>query len=350
MDIESKKTEDIQFNRIVSPQTIDNDSDLAEHAGNSQLSLRPTRFSDYPGQDKVKANLQVFVKAAKKRGKALDHVLLHGPPGLGKTTLAHILANELAVPFYNTSGPSIDKPGDLVGVLASLEENALLFIDEIHRLSIQVEEILYSAMEDFHVDIIIGQGQASRTVRMPVAPFTLVGATTRVSLLSRPLHNRFGIQERLEYYNTDSLVHIIKRNCELLDIHIEAQGALELARRSRGTPRIANRLLKRVWDFAEVEGHSIIDETISKMALNRLEIDEFGLDRSDRAILETIAVKHDGGPVGLDTLAASVGEEKSTIEEVFEPYLVYQGLLARGPRGRYLTEAGKRHISHLASG
>lgn len=349
MEIDSKKFADVQLNRVVSPLVIleENEEQNENPKAGKAFSgnpLRPQTFADYPGQEKVKNNLEIFVRAAKLRKHTLDHVLLHGPPGLGKTTLAHILANEMRVPFYNTSGPSIDKPGDLVGILMSLEKNSLLFIDEIHRLSIQVEEVLYSAMEDFYVDIIIGQGQASRSMRMDIAPFTLVGATTRVSLLSRPLQNRFGIQERLEFYRLDALVEIIKRNCTILDIEIDDGGALELAKRSRGTPRISNRLLKRVWDFAAVEGQDKITEQLAASSLSRLEIDHLGLDRSDRAILEAILTKHQGGPVGLDTLAATIGEERSTIEEVFEPYLVYLGFLARGPRGRILTELGRAHL------
>lgn len=307
--------------------------------------LRPTRFENYPGQTTTKENLKVYVKAALRRDTPLDHVLLHGPPGLGKTTLAHIVANELGVPFYSTSGPSIDKPGDLAGMLAGLEEGALLFIDEIHRLSIQVEEVLYSAMEDFVIDVVVGQGTSARSVRMPIAPFTLVGATTKLSNLSRPLISRFGIQERLEFYDSKSLVKIIKRSAEILDIEMDDEGALQVARCSRGTPRIANRLLKRVWDFAEVEGNSVVNTEIAKSALSRLEIDEFGLDRTDREILQILIERYNGGPVGIETLAVTLGEERSTLEDVYEPFLVHQGYLARGPRGRFVTEKGLNHMA-----
>ena len=287
----------------------------------------------------------MYVKAALRRDTPLDHVLLHGPPGLGKTTLAHIVANELGVPFYSTSGPSIDKPGDLAGMLAGLEEGALLFIDEIHRLSIQVEEVLYSAMEDFVIDVVVGQGTSARSVRMPIAPFTLVGATTKLSNLSRPLISRFGIQERLEFYDSGSLVKIIKRSAEILDIEMDDEGALQVAKCSRGTPRIANRLLKRVWDFAEVEGNSVVNTDIAKSALSRLEIDEFGLDRTDREILQILIERYNGGPVGIETLAVTLGEERSTLEDVYEPFLVHQGYLARGPRGRFVTEKGLNHMA-----
>jgi holliday junction DNA helicase RuvB len=307
--------------------------------------LRPTKFENYPGQTTTKENLKVYVKAAIRRESPLDHVLLHGPPGLGKTTLAHIVANELGVPFYSTSGPSIDKPGDLAGMLAGLEEGALLFIDEIHRLSIQVEEVLYSAMEDFVIDVVVGQGTSARSVRMPIAPFTLVGATTKLSNLSRPLISRFGIQERLEFYDSASLVQIIQRSADILDIQMDEQGALQIAKCARGTPRIANRLLKRVWDFAEVEGDSIVDVNITKKALSRLEIDNFGLDRTDREILSILLERYNGGPVGIETLAVTLGEERATLEDVYEPFLVHQGYLARGPRGRFVTDKGKDHMA-----
>jgi Holliday junction DNA helicase RuvB len=309
--------------------------------------LRPTRFDQYPGQETTKENLKVYVKASLRREAPLDHVLLHGPPGLGKTTLAHIVANELGVPFYSTSGPSIDKPGDLAGMLAGLEEGALLFIDEIHRLSIQVEEVLYSAMEDFVIDVVVGQGTSARSVRMPIAPFTLVGATTKVSNLSRPLISRFGIQERLEFYNDDALIEIITRSASILEIDMNDEGAEQISKCSRGTPRIANRLLKRVWDFAEVEGDQLVDKEIALKALNRLEIDESGLDRTDREILNIILERYNGGPVGIETLAVTLGEERSTIEEVYEPFLVHQGYLARGSRGRFLTDKGKDYLANL---
>lgn len=339
MDIEKA----IAVERLVEPVESTPDSMLVSE-------LRPTRFEQYPGQEKAKENLKVYVKAALRRDNPLDHVLLHGPPGLGKTTLAHIVANELGVPFYSTSGPSIDKPGDLAGMLAGLEEGALLFIDEIHRLSIQVEEVLYSAMEDFVIDVVVGQGTSARSVRMPIAPFTLVGATTKMSHLSRPLISRFGIQERLEFYDDNSLIEIISRSAKILDIDLHDDGAVQIARCSRGTPRIANRLLKRVWDFAEIEGDHVIDQKIAKQALERLEIDQFGLDRTDREILKVISERYNGGPVGIDTLAVTIGEERSTIEDVFEPFLVHQGFLARGPRGRFITDKGMNHIAKYLTG
>lgn len=306
--------------------------------------LRPASFEEYPGQHQTKENLKVYVEAAKLRKTPLDHVILHGPPGLGKTTLAQIIAKELGVPFLSTSGPAIDKPGDLAGMLASLESGSVFFIDEIHRLSIQVEEILYSAMEDFHIDIMIGQGPTARSMRMPLNPFTLIGATTRLSLLSRPLLGRFGIQERLDYYDEESLIKILKRSATILGISLEPEGANELAKRSRGTPRLANRLLKRTWDFAAVYGKNAITKDIADLALEKQEIDIRGLDKTDRLILKTIWERYDGGPVGIETLAATIGEEKSTIEDVYEPFLVHHGFLSRGPRGRSLTEEGKRHL------
>lgn len=311
---------------------------------NYEHKLRPSSFEDYPGQTFVKENLKTYVRAARARGRCLDHVILHGPPGLGKTTLAHIVARELEVPFHPTSGPAIDKPGDLAGILAGIEANSLLFIDEIHRLNIQVEEVLYSAMEDFCMDIVIGQGPTARTIRMPIQPFTLVGATTRLSSLSRPFLSRFGIQEKLDYYDEASLVFILNRSARVLNIQLSQDGAVELARRSRGTPRIANRLLRRVWDFAQVAGKEQIEQDIVDYALKRLDIDSYGLDRTDRDILRTVAEKYAGGPVGIETLAATLGEEKATIEEVYEPYLVHKGFIRRGPRGRSLTSLGSSHI------
>jgi Holliday junction DNA helicase RuvB len=312
---------------------------------NMEQKLRPSSFEDYPGQTFVKENLKTYVKAAKARDRCLDHVILHGPPGLGKTTLAHIIANELEVPFHLTSGPAIDKPGDLAGILAGIEANSLLFIDEIHRLNIQVEEVLYSAMEDFCMDIVIGQGPTARTIRMPIQPFTLVGATTRLSSLSRPFLSRFGIQEKLDFYDEESLVFILCRSARVLKIELSQEGAVELAKRSRGTPRIANRLLRRVWDFTQVAGKKFIEQDIVDYALSRLDIDSYGLDRTDREILKTIAQKYEGGPVGIETLAATLGEEKATIEEVYEPFLVHKGFIKRGPRGRSLTNLGSDHVS-----
>ncbi len=324
--------------RILSPQKKQEDK-------NNRNTLRPLTFSDYPGQDRTKENLSICVQAAKKQKRQLDHIILHGPPGLGKTTLAHIIAQELDVPFYSSSGPSIDKSGDLAGILAGLESGALLFLDEIHRLSVQVEEILYSAMEDFSIDLVVGQGPSARTVSLPVMPFTLIGATTKLSSLSRPFLSRFGIQERLDYYSDDSLVKIAIRSAKLLKINLSDDGAKSLAKRSRGTPRLLNRLLKRVWDVAIVSNKKIIDLNIVNEALARLDIDKWGLDRIDRQILKTIEEQYNGGPVGIETIAVTLGEERATIEEVYEPYLVHSGLIARGPRGRSITKKGKKLFS-----
>lgn len=310
----------------------------------SRNLLRPKSFSEYPGQEHVKTNLQVYVEAASKREKPLDHVILHGPPGLGKTTLAHIIASELGVPFYHTSGPSLDKPGSLAGILVGLKEGALLFIDEIHRLSIQIEEVLYSAMEDFSIDLIVGQGQTARTVNLPITPFTLVGATTKLSSLSRPFLSRFGIQEKLDFYDPKSLCEIIKRSAQILSIKIDDSGAYDLAKRSRGTPRIANRLLKRVCDFASIKSKNLIDSEIVAYSLGRLDIDEWGLDRMDRDILGVIGEKYSGGPVGIETIAVTLGEERATLEEVYEPFLVYSGFITRTPRGRCLTDKAREVI------
>lgn len=307
-------------------------------------SIRPTRFSDYPGQDDVKKNLSVYVGASLKRARPLDHVILHGAPGLGKTTLANIIANELGVPFIATSGPAIDKPGDLAGILTGLEPGTLVFIDEIHRLSIKVEEVLYSAMEDFTIDIIIGQGASARSVRMDIAPFTLVGATTRLSLISRPLLGRFGIQERLDFYDVNSLKKILFRTSSILGFHLSDEAALEIARRSRGTPRLANRLLRRVADFAEIENLSEIDRRVADVALTRQGIDAAGLDRVDRKIIEIMRDQYEGGPVGIETLAVTLNEDRDTLEDVYEPYLVYRGFICRTPRGRTLTAAAIKYL------
>lgn len=307
-------------------------------------ALRPLQFGDFSGQLKVVENLKVFVEAAKYRGEPLDHTLLHGPPGLGKTTLSNIIANELGVGFKVTSGPVLDKPGDLAGILTSLEPNDVLFIDEIHRLSHSVEEVLYSAMEDFALDIIIGKGPSARSIRLDIAPFTLIGATTKAGALAAPLRDRFGVISRLEYYTLDALVHIIKRAAEILDIAIEDEGALEIARRSRGTPRVANRLLKRVRDVAQIEGSGTITNEIADKALRMLEVDKAGLDHTDRRMLRTMIEKFAGGPVGLDTLAAAISEARDTIEDVYEPYLIQLGFINRTPRGRVVTEAGYRHL------
>ena len=340
---ETERSSSYKIERVISPQVLSEDSEST----NVDNQLRPRKFSEYPGQERVTDNLKVYVSAALKREKSLDHVLLHGPPGLGKTTLAMIIANELGVPYTQSSGPCIDKPGDLAGILAGLERGSVLFIDEIHRLPIAVEEILYSAMEDFFIDIMIGQGNTARSVRMPLQPFTLIGATTRMALLSAPLVSRFGIQERLEFYDDVSLVAIIQRSAAIDGVHISKNASLSLAKRSRGTPRVANRLIRRVRDFADVNDESTISEERVTQALSRLQIDEFGLDPMDRKILQCISERYDGGPVGLETLSHTVGEDKSTIEEVYEPFLVHTGFLARGPRGRELTALGQKHVSLL---
>lgn len=309
-----------------------------------QYKLRPRRLSEYIGQDKAKKNLSIFVKAALSRREALDHVLLYGPPGLGKTTLAGIIANELGVNFRPTSGPAIERSGDLAALLTNLQERDVLFIDEIHRLSRQVEEILYSAMEDFALDIIIGKGPSARSIRLDIAPFTLIGATTKAGALSPPLRDRFGVISRLEYYSIDALMEIIIRAAQILHIPIDDLGTEEIAKRSRGTPRIANRLLKRVRDFAEVEGATKISEEIANRALQALEVDSMGLDHTDRRMLDAMIKKFRGGPVGLETIAASISETRETIEDIYEPYLLQLGFIMRTPRGRVVTEAGYNHM------
>ncbi|MFT6998160.1 MAG: Holliday junction DNA helicase RuvB [Cryomorphaceae bacterium] len=306
--------------------------------------LRPKSFGDFQGQDKVLENLQVFVTAAKRRGESLDHVLLHGPPGLGKTTLATIISQELGVGLRVTSGPVLDKPGDLAGLLTNLEENDVLFIDEIHRLSAIVEEYLYSAMEDFKIDLVIDTGPNARSVEIELNPFTLVGATTRSGLLTAPLRARFGINSRLSYYTADILAGIVKRSSEILNIPIENRAAHEIARRSRGTPRIANALLRRVRDFAEVKGDGVIDMKIAQSSLEALDVDTHGLDEMDHKILLTIIDKFKGGPVGLGTIATAVGEDSGTIEEVYEPFLIQEGFLMRTSRGRQATDSAYSHL------
>jgi Holliday junction DNA helicase RuvB len=312
--------------------------------------LRPVSFDDFTGQEGVLENLKVFVQAALHRGEALDHVLLHGPPGLGKTTLANIIANELGVGFKVTSGPVLDKPGDLAGLLTNLEENDVLFIDEIHRLSPVVEEFLYSAMEDYKVDIMIDSGPAARSVQISLNPFTLVGATTRSGLLTSPLRARFGINARLQYYDSTLLSKIIKRSAVILKIEIEHNASLEIALRSRGTPRIANALLRRVRDFAQIKGNGRIDMEIAHYALDALNVDKYGLDEMDNRILTMIIDKFKGGPVGINTIATAVGEQSGTIEEVYEPYLIQEGFILRTPRGREVTEKAYRHLGKIKPG
>lgn len=307
-------------------------------------ALRPLHFEDFSGQDKVVDNLRIFVKAARLRAEALDHVLLHGPPGLGKTTLSNIIANELGVGFKITSGPVLDKPGDLAGLLTSLEPNDVLFIDEIHRLSPVVEEYLYSAMEDYRIDIMIDKGPSARSIQIDLNPFTLVGATTRSGMLTAPLRARFGINMHLEYYDNDVLTRIISRSADILGVPCDYEAANEIARRSRGTPRIANALLRRVRDFAQVKGTGDIDLEIARYALEALNIDRYGLDEIDNKILCTIIDKFGGGPVGLGTIATAIGEDPGTLEEVYEPFLIKEGFLKRTPRGREVTELAYKHL------
>ncbi len=330
-------------NRIVSTEMTGEDTEV-------EVSLRPKTFEDYIGQEKVKEMLKVYIDAAKGRGDSLDHVLLYGPPGLGKTTLSGIIANEMGVNFRVTSGPAIEKQGDLAAILTNLAPGDVLFIDEIHRLSRSIEEILYPAMEDYVLDIIIGKGPAARSIRVPLPKFTLVGATTRAGQLTTPLRDRFGVLLRLELYNADELATIIKRSASLLEVEIDNEGAHEIASRSRGTPRIANRLLKRVRDYAQVKGDGKITLEIAKTALKALEIDELGLDNIDRKLLETIIKFYGGGPVGLETLAATIGEEAITIEDVYEPYLMQIGFLSRTPKGRCVTRLAYDHLGIPFSG
>ena len=324
--------------RIISTESLDIEEQKSEY------NLRPQYLSEYIGQKKVKDNLHIFIEAAKKRNEPLDHLLLYGPPGLGKTTLSTIVANEMGVNIKITSGPAIEKPGELAAILNNLSDNDILFIDEIHRLSTQVEEVLYPAMEDYAIDVVIGKGAGARSIRLDLPRFTLIGATTRVGMLSAPLRDRFGMVDKLEFYTHDDLREIVMRSAEVLGVDIDEEGALELARRSRGTPRLANRLLKRCRDYAEVchDGH--IDHDVAKAALDKLQVDSMGLDVNDRNILMTMIEKFAGGPVGLDTLAAAVGEDPGTIEDVYEPYFIMNGFINRTPRGRVVTDLCYRHF------
>lgn len=328
--------------RIISTESLDIEEQKSEY------NLRPQYLSEYIGQKKVKDNLHIFIEAAKKRNEPLDHLLLYGPPGLGKTTLSTIVANEMGVNIKITSGPAIEKPGELAAILNNLSDNDILFIDEIHRLSTQVEEVLYPAMEDYAIDVVIGKGAGARSIRLDLPRFTLIGATTRVGMLSAPLRDRFGMVDKLEFYTHDDLREIVMRSAEVLGVDIDEEGALEIARRSRGTPRLANRLLKRCRDYAEVchDGH--IDHDVAKAALDKLQVDSMGLDVNDRNILMTMIEKFAGGPVGLDTLAAAVGEDPGTIEDVYEPYFIMNGFINRTPRGRVVTDLCYRHFGLYA--
>lgn len=324
--------------RMIATEIMDEDLKKIEQ------NLRPKMLKDYIGQSKAKENMKVFIEAAKIREEPLDHVLLYGPPGLGKTTLSNIIANEMSVNMKITSGPAIERPGDMAAILNNLQEGDILFIDEIHRLNRQVEEVMYPAMEDFVIDIVIGKGPAARSIRLDLPKFTLVGATTRIGLLTSPLRDRFGVINKLEFYTLEELTHIVKRSAEVLNIGIEDEGAIEIARRSRGTPRLANRLLKRVRDFAQVKYNGDITIEVADYALNLLDVDKRGLDKSDRKMLMAMIEKFSGGPVGLDTLAATIGEDSGTVEDVYEPYLMQLGYINRTPRGRVVTDLCYKHF------